>query len=84
MKRAILAALLTASCASAPRQARPLMALPVCLMDTGASWLPDPCRYEVRPGEWLRVSTLMPEGPGDPAKAKRRPWWAVLLGLLLI
>lgn len=83
MKRAILAALLTASCASAPVRVD-LMALPVCSMDTGASWLPDPCRYEVRPGEWLRVSTPMPEGPGEPAKAKRRPWWAVLLGLLLI
>ena len=61
-----------------------LMALPVCSMDTGASWLPDPCRMEVSKGEWLMVSTPKPEGVGHPEKPSKKKWWVGLLAALLI
>ena len=67
-----------------PTQAAPLMDLSLCVMDTGGSYLPDPCRMEVTPGEWLKVSSPKPEGVGDAAKPKKHKWWTVVLAALLI
>jgi hypothetical protein len=40
----------------------------------GAFTLPDPCRYEVAPGEWLVVRNRQPE-----KARKHRPRWLALL-----
>lgn len=87
----LLAVLPLAACATKRptpvlRQPTPqaLMALPVCSMDTGVSWLPDPCRMEITKGEWLMVSSPKPEGTGDPAKPAKKKWWVGLLVALLI
>lgn len=51
--------------------------LPVCGFE--APYLPDPCRMEVTPGEWLRVSNPRPQ----PTKRHGWLWW-VLVSLVTL
>ncbi len=77
---ALALALLLGACASAPPRvaARPDPAtLPVCgFVDPT---IPDPCRWEVRPGEWLVVRNAHPE---TPTRRHGWLWWAFLAVVL--
>lgn len=51
--------------------------LPVCGFE--APYLPDPCRLEVAPGEWLRISNPKPK------ETKKHGWlWWLLISLVTI
>lgn len=51
--------------------------LPVCGFE--APYLPDPCRLEVTPGEWLRISNPKPK------ETKKHGWlWWLLISLMTI
>jgi hypothetical protein len=77
-------ALLILGCASA-KPAQPRLdphRLDACTIwedSNGSYTLPDPCRYEVAPGEWLAVRTPRAE----PSKRHSRLWW-LLTALLVI
>lgn len=45
---------------------------------SGSYTLPDPCRYEVAPGEWLTVRQSRPQ----PSKAHGKLWWFFLALLI--
>ncbi len=82
MKRLIAgAALVLSGCAS--MRIPPLVdtsAVSVCSTwsDANGSYtLPDPCRYEVTPGEWLIVRHAQPKPEGHS-----RLWW-LMLALLI-
>lgn len=52
-------------------------ALPACGFE--APYLPDPCRLEIAPGEWLRISNPAPQ------ETKRHGWlWWLLLSLVTL
>lgn len=55
---------------------RPVETLPVCGFE--APYLPDPCKLEVRKGEWLAIRNPRPE----PTKHHGWLWWA-LIGVLI-
>lgn len=88
MRYALLAALLLTGCATthgggmgygeAPGAASKLNveSLPVCGFE--APYLPEPCRMQVAPGEWLAVRNPKPE----PTKHHGWLWW-LLVGVVI-
>lgn len=76
-RSAVLAgALALSACATALPQAAPsaipAASVPVCGFE--APYLPDPCRMEVAPGEWLVV-----RNPAVKPASRPRWWWALLV-----
>lgn len=81
--RGLLAAslLVLGACASAPPQDKgwyqapselDASKVPPCAFE--APYLPDPCRLEITPGEWLVV-----RNPKVEPASKPRWWWALLV-----
>lgn len=73
------AALALSACATSRPQAPrvvPTASVPRCGFE--APYLPDPCRMEVAPGEWLVISNP------NPKETKRHGWlwWLLVAGLL--
>lgn len=74
---ALLSGCATATVKTAPAVSVPVAQLPVCGFEE--PYLPDPCRKEVTPGEWLAISNPAPE----PTKKHGWVWW-LLIGLVTL
>lgn len=72
----VLAAVLLSACATARPHAAPsaIPASSVAPCGFEAPYLPDPCRMEVAPGEWLVI-----RNPAVKPASRPRWWWALLV-----
>lgn len=79
----VLCAALAAGCAhggAAKVDARPMppvASLPVCGFE--APYLPEPCRMQVAPGEWLAVRNPKPQETKPHSR-----WWWLLMALVAL